>query len=335
MAHHSRGGEPGLVGMWLTVPFVLFFRKRWADRVVQVMMIAGAYEWYLTIDRIIEIRQLVGLPYTRMAIILGGVALFTALSGLVLETRGRKKRFSEHDATAAGLSAFFLASALLIPVQVFVDLEGILLERFLVAGGWWEAFVLAFYAGWLADKLREPRMIKKLRPRVWLIFSGIFFTQLLLGLMGFEKFLMTGKLHLPVPALIAAGPIFRGGGLFMAILFSASVLLVGPAWCSWLCYIGAWDDRFARLRKKPGALPGWRPWMRIIVLVVVMGVAFALGRLGGRDVLLVTPLGPHGPLHGLLPHGIRGDAPGQDVAVAPEDRRLVHRLRCLHTGLPL
>ena len=40
----------------------------------------------------------------------------------------------------------------------------------------------------------------------------------------------------------------RGGGLFMAILFSASVLLVGPAWCSWLCYIGAWDDRVARLR---------------------------------------------------------------------------------------
>ena len=119
-----------------------------------------------------------------------------------------------------------------------------------------------------------------MRPRVWLVFSVIFFTQLILGVAGLEKLLMTGKLHLPVPALIAAGPIFRGGGFFMAILFTASVLLVGPAWCSWLCYIGAWDDRFSRAVKKPTRLPRWRNLMRVIILVVVVGTAFGLGRLG-------------------------------------------------------
>ena len=34
---------------------------------------------------------------------------------------------------------------------------------------------------------------------------------------------MTGKLHLPVPAMIAAGPVYRGGGLFMAILFLGTI----------------------------------------------------------------------------------------------------------------
>jgi len=280
VAHHSRGGEPGLMGLWLTVPFALLFQRRWADRAIQIMMLAGAFEWILTIKKIVFVRQMIGLPYGRMVLILGAVVLFTALSGLLLETRGRKNRLPEQDSIGAGLAAFLFASAILVPVQLFTEPAGILLERFLFAGGWWEAFVLAMYAGWLADRLREPRQIKKLRPKVWLVFSVIFFTQLLLGLAGFEKLLMTGKLHLPVPALIAAGPLFRGGGLFMAILFSASVLLVGPAWCSWLCYIGAWDDRFSRNLKKPGTLPGWRPWMRIIVLVVVMGTAFALGQFG-------------------------------------------------------
>lgn len=280
IAHHYRGFEYGFIGLWATIPFALFFRRRWADRVVQLMLLAGACEWILTIRTFVEIRQFIGLDYQRMALILGGVALFTALSGLALETRGRRRNLPDIDPVGAGLAAFLFTAALLVPVQVFVDMDAILLERFLPAGGWWQAFVLAFYAGWLADRLREPRWIKKLRPKVWLAFSAIFFTQLILGVAGLEKLLMTGKLHLPVPALIAAGPLYRGGGLFMAILFASSVLLVGPAWCSWLCYIGAWDDRFARLRRKPGTLPGWRPWMRIIVLVLVMATAFVLGRLG-------------------------------------------------------
>jgi polyferredoxin len=101
-----------------------------------------------------------------------------------------------------------------------------------------------------------------------------------MALAGLEKLLMTGKLHLPVPALIMAGPIYRGSGFFMAILFTASVLLVGPAWCSWLCYIGAWDDRLSRAVKRPDHLPKWRNAMRVIILVLIVVTAFGLGRLG-------------------------------------------------------
>ena len=269
-AHHSRGGEPGLILLWVSLPFVLLAQRRWVDRAVQVMLLAGALEWILTIRTIVEVRQLVDLPYGRMVLILGAVTAFTALSGLLLETSGRKSRLPTDDPVGPGLGAFLFAGFLMTCVQVFMDPAGMLAERFLVAAGWLEAFWLAVYAGWLSDKLQNSRQIRKLRPRVWLIFSIIFFTQLILGVAGFEKLLMTGKLHLPVPALIMAGPLYRGGGFFMAILFTASVLLVGPAWCSWLCYIGAWDDWLSRAVKRPAHLPKWRNLLRVIILLMVV-----------------------------------------------------------------
>lgn len=279
-AHHFRAGEWGLSGLWLSLPWALLLRRRWADRAVQLVLLGGAVEWLLTLETIVGVYRRVGLPTLRSTLILGGVTLFTAAAGLLLETRGRRRRLPPGDAAGAGLAAFLVTAVLLGTVQALVARPMILLERFLPGGGWWEAAVLAFYAGWLSDRLREPRAVKQLRPKVWLAFSVLFFTQLLLGLAGLDRFLMSGDLHLPVPALIAAGPLFRGGGLFMAILFGASVLVVGPAWCSWLCYIGAWDDRAAHARRRPGTLPAWRRHARWIVLVLVLGTAFALGRLG-------------------------------------------------------
>ena len=279
-AHHSRGGEPGLMGLWLSLPFVLFFKRRWIDRAVQMMLLVGAFEWGLTIMALIDARQMAGLPFVRMALILGAVTVFTAVSGRLLETAGRRKRLPVADPVGPGLGAFVFTAILLTCVQLFMHPTGVLLERFLFAGGWWETFWLAIYAGWLSDRLQDPGQIRELRPKVWLVFSVIFFTQLILGVAGLEKLLMTGKLHLPVPALIVAGPAFRGAGFFMAILFTASVLLVGPAWCSWLCYIGAWDDRLARAVKCPNRLPKWRNQLRVIILVLVVGTAYLLGGLG-------------------------------------------------------
>jgi hypothetical protein len=215
-AHHSRGDESGLVLLWLSLPFVLFFKRRWIDRAVQIVLLAGALEWALTIKTIVDVRQTAGLPYGRMLLILGAVAVFTALSGLLLETAGRKNRLPADDPVGPGLGAFLFAALLMTCVQLFMHPTGMLAERFLYSAGWLEAFWLAIYAGWLSDRLQNPKLIRKLRPRVWLVFSVIFFTQLILGVAGLEKLLMTGKLHLPVPALIVAGPLFRGGGFFMA-----------------------------------------------------------------------------------------------------------------------
>ena len=83
-AHHFRGGEPGLVGLWLSVPGLLFLRRRWVDRALQVLLLAGAAEWVLTVLRFVEIRRQLGLPWERMALILGAVAAATAVACFAL-----------------------------------------------------------------------------------------------------------------------------------------------------------------------------------------------------------------------------------------------------------
>jgi polyferredoxin len=63
----------------------------------------------------------------------------------------------------------------------------------------------------------------------------------------------------------------------MPILLGVSLLLVGPAWCSYLCYIGAWDDRLARLAKgRPAPLPAWAPRLRAGLLAATVLAPLAL-----------------------------------------------------------
>jgi len=113
----------------------------------------------------------------------------------------------------------------------------------------------------------------------------VFFAQLALGLAGLGRFLMSGALHVPVPAVILAGPVYRGEGLFMPILFGAALLLVGPAWCSHLCYFGALDAAAADARRRPGALPGWARIARWAVIPAVAGAALGLRLAGARPAV--------------------------------------------------
>jgi len=118
-----------------------------------------------------------------------------------------------------------------------------------------------------------------------LFFSIIFFTQFILGWLVNEKFLMTGKLHLPVPALIIAGPIFRSGGFFMLILLLTTILLVGPAWCSHLCYIGAWDNLAAKNRKIQKPLSRKTILiLRYVMLAFVVLIAIVLNLCGASGL---------------------------------------------------
>ncbi|RLB61396.1 MAG: 4Fe-4S ferredoxin, partial [Deltaproteobacteria bacterium] len=155
---------------------------------------------------------------------------------------------------------------------------------YLAGAGWVQLLVIASYAAWLTTKLLEPKGSALWRRRVWLLFSVVFFAQLFLGLAGLEGLLMTGELHLPVPAVILAGPIYRGTGLFMPVLFTVTALLVGPAWCSHLCYFGAWDDLACRSRRRPQALPSKTWAVRLGITVAVVAVAVTL-RLAGASTM--------------------------------------------------
>ena len=118
----------------------------------------------------------------------------------------------------------------------------LLLERFLPGWGWVEILVLGAYAGFLFIKLHDQNQSAKWRKISWTIFAVFFFAQLTAGLLGCEYCLMTGTLHFPVPAMIIGGSVYRVEFGFMPILFLSTVILSGPAWCSQLCYFGAFDN---------------------------------------------------------------------------------------------
>lgn len=280
-AHFLRFGMYGDVGLCLSAPLVLLMRKKWVGVVFPLLLVLGAGLWVKTALALGAERLALGRPWLTMAIIMGAVAAFSLGSALLFRTRRLRERFGAGDEpAAAGAAAFALAAVLLTIVQLKMKPVGILLERFVPGGGWMEGFWLAVYAAWLADKVSAPRESLKWRPRVWSLFSAVFFLELLVGLLGADRFLMTGKLHLPVPTLIVADPVYRSGHLFMLILFGATVLIAGPAWCSWLCYIGAWDDRASRFAAKAGELPGWRKYLRWATLALALGAALVMRLLG-------------------------------------------------------
>jgi ferredoxin-type protein NapH len=153
----------------------------------------------------------------------------------------------------------------------------ILIERFIPYSAWGMIFILAFYAAFLISKMKEPSQTAEWRKRSWTLFSVVFFTQLILGVSGFENFLMNPeKLHFPIPALIVAGPIYRGHISFMPILFITTIILAGPAWCSQLCYFGALDNLVAA-RGKPDKKPiAFRNALKYGFLFTVIFVAIVL-----------------------------------------------------------
>jgi len=147
---------------------------------------------------------------------------------------------------------FALIVILLSFVQLKVENPMLLLERFVPGGGWAELIIVGIYGAVVAYHMQDTRKVAEWRKYTWLLFSLIFFAQLGLGLLGNERFLMTGKLHLPVPMMILAGPVYRGHISVMTVLFISTVVLSGPAWCSHLCYFGAMDSMAAgnRTRKR-------------------------------------------------------------------------------------
>jgi len=140
------------------------------------------------------------------------------------------------------LIVFTLTFILLTFVQIKVERPMILAERIIEGAGWIEILLISIYGAFVAFKMQDPINVPKWRKITWTLFSIIFFTQLIIGLSGFEKFLMTGKLHLPIPMMIIGGPIYRAQLSVMTILFLSTVILTGPAWCSHLCYFGAFDN---------------------------------------------------------------------------------------------
>jgi len=284
-AHALRRGDLGQALAWGCLPALFLAPRAWVRRAAQLALGAGIVLWAEAGGAFIRVRQGLDQPWVRLALILAAVIAVAALGIAALESRRAAARGQADPGPAwAPAGAFALCAVLLVTARAKVAFAVLLPDRFLPGSGWLLILVLSIYAAETTRALLlpslKPRQWSRTRMRLWALFSAVFFGQLALGLAGAERFLMTGKLHLPVPALIAAGPLYRGEGLFMLILFLSTVAVVGPAWCSWLCYIGAWDGLAARSRKRPAPLPRWRGALRAGILVLVLGTAWALRALG-------------------------------------------------------
>jgi polyferredoxin len=184
---------------------------------------------------------------------------------------------------AVFLSVFVLLAMMQIKM---VDRPLLLLERFFKGLGWLEIVVISVYGAVVAHKMQDPVNVPKWRRITWTLFSVVFFSQLIIGLLGAEKFLMTGKLHLPIPMMILGGPVYRGQLSVMTILFISTVILTGPAWCSQLCYFGAIDNLASIGKAKRKPFKNKRA-IKYTILFLVIGVTIIL-RIFQLPLLMAT-----------------------------------------------
>lgn len=174
------------------------------------------------------------------------------------------------------VAVFLFTFSILAVVQWKMVKNPILIaERFLNGAGWIQLTLIALYGAFVAWKMQDPKNVPQWRRITWTLFSVVFFSQLLLGILGAERFLMTGKLHLPIPMLIVAGPIHRAQLSFMTILFISTIILTGPAWCSQLCYFGAMDNLAARGKTKLAKLKN-QSAIKSTILILVITAALVL-----------------------------------------------------------
>jgi hypothetical protein len=92
-AHFLRAGNFVVMAACLLAPLLLLIRERWSLIVLQVLAYVGAGLWLTTILEILQQRLRLGLPWTRLVLILGGVALFTLIAGLLLNSAAVKEKY--------------------------------------------------------------------------------------------------------------------------------------------------------------------------------------------------------------------------------------------------
>lgn len=276
-AHFYRAGEYGIVLCAGGMLFFLCANSAWKQYAVAFFLLWGMLEWGESAYALAKFRTQLGLPWVRGGAILIAVALVTGLAGRYAFSRARDKDSGPSPAFFQGIvfMATFLA---LFYLRQSVKMNFLLLERYLPLLGSVQIFLAAWYAAFIGGKLVDPRQSRKTRRVVWLVFGIIFFAQFFLGVAGVDRMLLTGKLHVPIPAFIIFAPIFRDAMSMMPVIVLVATLLAGSSWCSMLCYFGPFDALAAggkAVRPYPAFLRAALQYGRLFILVT--GSLAALG----------------------------------------------------------
>ena len=88
-----RMGAPFLMVVPLGMILLLAWPHAWVARATQGVLVLGAVEWVRAAVSYVSARQDLGMPWGRLAIILGSVALFTLLSSMAFRTQVLRRRY--------------------------------------------------------------------------------------------------------------------------------------------------------------------------------------------------------------------------------------------------
>jgi hypothetical protein len=92
-AHFLRIGNMPLLIFSILFPALIFIRRKWAKVAVQVYLLFGVFVWVLVTWRIAQDRIAFGVPWGRMAAILGTVAALNLAAAFLLQSKKLKKWF--------------------------------------------------------------------------------------------------------------------------------------------------------------------------------------------------------------------------------------------------
>jgi hypothetical protein len=92
-AHFLRFYAFGVVGLCLLLPLLLLVRRRWAARIMQLVLLLGALVWGRAGYVFAHQRMQAGEPWTRLVIIIGGVTLYTLVAAVLFETPPLRRRY--------------------------------------------------------------------------------------------------------------------------------------------------------------------------------------------------------------------------------------------------
>jgi len=274
-AHFLRSGDIPLAFAILASIVLIFLKRRWSRYISAIILTAGIPVWIITSAGLIQQRIAADLSWIRLTFIMSLVIVFSILISYLFFKS--VKDIKERDTDWWAGAAVLLTLVILISGRWKAPYEMIIFDRFIPESGMAEIVFLGIYAGFITELFLTLKNTSKLRVLIWAGFSVIFFLQFILGISGIDQFLMTGNLHIPVPAVIVGGPVFRGHGFFMVILFLVTIAAAGPAWCSYFCYFGAWDNVAAKKvdrAEKCGSIPSGNILIRILMLAIIVLTAY-------------------------------------------------------------
>jgi hypothetical protein len=94
-AHFLRDGNLLLTVVCLLTPALLFIRRLWVLWLLQGLAYLGAVIWLVTLAQLVMERIAMGRSYGVSVAILGTVALFTIVSGVLLNSEVMQRRYAD------------------------------------------------------------------------------------------------------------------------------------------------------------------------------------------------------------------------------------------------